>query len=64
LYALVTNTNAGGTGGPAGQIGPGGIVYRISAVPEPGQWAMLGLGGLLLAGRLRRRPDQASAKPA
>ena len=48
LYALVTNRPSSADGG---------IVYRITAVPEPAGWAMLGLGGLLLA--LRRR--QASA---
>jgi glucose/arabinose dehydrogenase len=46
LYALVTNTPANGTGG---------IVYRISAVPEPATWASLALGGLALWGRVRRR---------
>ena len=52
LYALVTNTPAGGTGG---------IVYRISAVPEPAQWAMFGLGALGLAGVLRRRQGASAA---
>ncbi len=46
LYALVTNTPADGTGG---------IVYRIAAVPEPGTWAMFGLGGLMLMMLARRR---------
>lgn len=40
LYALVTNTPANGTGG---------IVFQITAVPEPATWASLGLGLLLLA---------------
>ena len=47
LYALVTNTASGGTGG---------TVYRIAAVPEPASGALLGLGALLLAWRCRRRP--------
>ncbi len=42
LYAMVTNTPANGTGG---------IVYLLTAVPEPGTWAMMALGGLLLAWR-------------
>ena len=46
LYALVTNTNSAGSGG---------IVYRISAVPEPASWAMYGLGGLALLLACRRR---------
>ena len=46
LYALVTNTPANGTGG---------IVYQITAVPEPATWAMwaLGAGVLLLSARRR-----------
>jgi hypothetical protein len=50
LYALVTNTPANGTGG---------IVYQITAVPEPSQWAMLGLGLALLGGAARRRHARA-----
>jgi glucose/arabinose dehydrogenase len=41
LYALVTNTPADGTGG---------IVYKITAVPEPSVLILLGLGGLCLIG--------------
>lgn len=49
LYALVTNTPANGLGG---------IAYRIVAVPEPGTFALLGLGvlGLLGCRRWQRRP--------
>ena len=47
LYALVTNTASGGTGG---------IVYRIAAVPEPASGVLLGLGALVLAWRQRRSP--------
>lgn len=46
LYALVTNTPASGFGG---------IVYQISAVPEPSQWALFGLGLAALVGLRRRR---------
>lgn len=46
LFALVTNTPANGSGG---------IVYRISAVPEPATWASLGLGGLAMLALARRR---------
>lgn len=45
LYALVTNTPANGSGG---------IVYMLTAVPEPATWASLGLG-LLAIGWVRRR---------
>ncbi len=46
LYAIVTNTPASGSGG---------IVYQITAVPEPGTWLQLGLGGAVLLGWRRRR---------
>ena len=47
LYALVTNTPSNGSGG---------IVYLLTAVPEPATWASLGLGlGLLSLAFLRRR---------
>lgn len=46
LYALVTNTPASGTGG---------ILYMLAPVPEPGTWAMTGIGLLLIAARARRR---------
>lgn len=49
LYALVTNTPASGTGG---------LIYMLTAVPEPGTWALMGLGGLLLLGVQRRRPQR------
>ena len=39
LYALVTNTPANGTGG---------IVYQITAVPEPATWAMWALVAAVL----------------
>lgn len=47
IYALVTNSPANGTGG---------IVYKFTtAVPEPGTWASMGLGVLVLGWHLRRR---------
>lgn len=46
LYALVTNTPSNGTGG---------IVYRITAVPEPGTWALLLAGVASVVGTVRRR---------
>ena len=46
LYAMVTNSPANGTGG---------IIYQITAVPEPSQWALFGLGLAALAGLARRR---------
>jgi glucose/arabinose dehydrogenase len=51
LYALVTNTPANGTGG---------IVFQIAAVPEPAEWALLGVGLTVLAAGCRRalRPER------
>jgi PEP-CTERM motif len=46
LYALVTNTPANGTGG---------IVYQITAVPEPATWISIGAGALVLLTIARRR---------
>jgi len=46
LYVMATNTAAAGTGG---------IVLRIAAVPEPGTWALLGLGLGCVAWKARRR---------
>ena len=46
LYALVTNTPANGTGG---------IVYQITAVPEPATWISFGAGALVLLTIARRR---------
>jgi glucose/arabinose dehydrogenase len=46
IYALVTNTPANGTGG---------IVYMLSAVPEPGTWLLLAAGLFGIAVRARRR---------
>ena len=50
LYALVTNTPANGTGG---------IVYQITAVPEPSTFVLLGLGALGLLGYGWRRRSAA-----
>lgn len=46
LYALVTNTPANGTGG---------IVYKLTVVPEPGTLSLAGLGLALVWGARRRR---------
>ncbi len=50
LYALVTNTPANGSGG---------IVYLLTAVPEPATWATLALG-VLLMGSLRLKRTNAA----
>ena len=50
LYALVTNTPANGSGG---------IVYLLTAVPEPATWATLALG-VLLVGSLRLKRTNAA----
>ena len=50
LYALVTNTPANGSGG---------IVYLLTAVPEPATWATLALG-VLLMGSLRLKRTNAT----
>src|SRR5687768_4708025 len=44
IYALATNTPANGTGG---------IVYKLTPVPEPGMVGLIGLG-LMVLGRRRR----------
>ena len=51
LYALVTNTPANGTGG---------IVYKLTAVPEPGTLAMLGIGALAMLGASFRATRRAA----
>ena len=46
IYALVTNSPSNGVGG---------ILYQITAVPEPAQWMLFGLGLAALAIAARRR---------
>jgi glucose/arabinose dehydrogenase len=46
IYALVTNTPANGTGG---------IVYELTAVPEPTSLAVIGIAGVSLLARRNRR---------
>jgi glucose/arabinose dehydrogenase len=52
LYAMVTNTPPNGVG----PNGPGGIVYKLAAVPEPGSLVLLSVGvvGALIAIQRRR----------
>jgi hypothetical protein len=45
LYALATNTPSSGTGG---------VIYKISGIPEPGAGALLFAAALALAGCRRR----------
>ena len=47
LYALTTNSPANGTGG---------VVFQIAAIPEPAEWALMGMGFTFLA-MLRRRKE-------
>jgi glucose/arabinose dehydrogenase len=46
LYAAVTNTPANGTGG---------ILFQLAPVPEPGTYALFGIGMILVAGAVRRK---------
>jgi glucose/arabinose dehydrogenase len=55
LYALVTNSPANGTGG---------ILYKIAPVPEPGTFALLGLGALGMLGYVRRQRRLANSTQA
>ena len=45
----MTNTPANGTGG---------VVFQIAAIPEPAEWALMGLG-LALLPVLRRKANRA-----
>ena len=55
LYALATNTNANGTGG---------IIYKITSVPEPAGAALLIGGCLALAARRRRGGPRIANRPS
>jgi glucose/arabinose dehydrogenase len=46
LYAMVTNTPSNGTGG---------IVFEITPAPEPGVLGLVGVAGVILLGKRRRR---------
>ena len=50
IYALVTNTPSNGSGG---------IVYLLTAVPEPATWATLAIGVLLIGSLRLQRSNQA-----
>lgn len=52
LYVLVTNTPANGIGG---------LVYRVTAVPEPGTWALMALGLAAVGGLASRRRQAGQA---
>jgi len=51
LYALVTNSTAGGSGG---------LVLRIAPVPEPGTWLLMLAGIAAVGARQRRRAGAAT----
>ena len=65
----ITPGGGGGGGGGGGtpavpKTTPRDVITPVSAVPEPGTWAMMLMGFSLIAWRIRRRPSAQNPKRA